>query len=618
MLAQAERRPYTNGRGRYYMRASLSKSNVKRTRSALVRAITGSLTFSLAATARAEFPPLIDLATQNPSVSVTGASPADRSGFSLAAGDVNGDGRNELIVLAYWAHWTGPGSERVGEIDIIWGATFPEDGDLPLSQDSPEFARVLGTSTQAWYSSVTGDDFNGDGMFDIIWGQPFGPAQDFSSGDGVAYVIFGSSAFPDTLDIAAEPSQVTTIRGAQNGRGKLGLASCGCDLNGDGFDDIVLAAPEHWAEVFIVWGGVTFAPIYDMSVSPPGVTRISDTVYNTLLGMSLACSDFDRDGYDDLVLSSSGAPNSAEVTILYGRSQFPSSIEFPDLTYQMTRIYDPDPAGDSIAIGDHDGDGNLDLALANGIADPLGCYDCGEAYVVLNAASLPDSVWLEDTQPLRVIGTGDNTNYGIQLIFADITADSRDELVVVGRGDYNSPTSIDQTAVVYGASTPPDSILIGSDTTITRIRGSAHGVNLGDGVASADFNGDGVADLALGAERFQSNTGRTYVFFGCNEASDATPTMLPTLTLRQNYPNPFNPSTTISYSLPNSSRVRLVIYDVDGRRIATLLDKQQSAGDHIAQWDGRSANGTEVASGVYFCHLATNESSASMKIVLLR
>jgi glucuronoarabinoxylan endo-1,4-beta-xylanase len=68
-----------------------------------------------------------------------------------------------------------------------------------------------------------------------------------------------------------------------------------------------------------------------------------------------------------------------------------------------------------------------------------------------------------------------------------------------------------------------------------------------------------------------------------------------TFQLDQNFPNPFNPSTTIQYQLPVDSRVSLIIYDVLGREVMTLVEEQQVAGYHDKQFDA-----SNVASGVYF------------------
>jgi flagellar hook assembly protein FlgD len=87
---------------------------------------------------------------------------------------------------------------------------------------------------------------------------------------------------------------------------------------------------------------------------------------------------------------------------------------------------------------------------------------------------------------------------------------------------------------------------------------------------------------------------------------------------QQNYPNPFNPTTAISYTIPRRMRVRIDLFDATGRSIATLVDAEQDAGDHVARWDGRDNEGQAAASGVYFCRVTAEELSASIKLVLLR
>jgi len=88
--------------------------------------------------------------------------------------------------------------------------------------------------------------------------------------------------------------------------------------------------------------------------------------------------------------------------------------------------------------------------------------------------------------------------------------------------------------------------------------------------------------------------------------------------LDQNYPNPFNPSTAIRYSLPHAADVRLTVYDVMGREVATLVSERQSPGFYETRWNGKTAAGTAVATGVYFYSLQAGEMSLTRKMVLVK
>lgn len=83
--------------------------------------------------------------------------------------------------------------------------------------------------------------------------------------------------------------------------------------------------------------------------------------------------------------------------------------------------------------------------------------------------------------------------------------------------------------------------------------------------------------------------------------------------LHQNYPNPFNPATTISYDLAAASPVRLTVYDMLGREIATLVDAQQHPGRHAVSFDART-----LASGVYLYRLTTPSFSETRRLLLMK
>jgi hypothetical protein len=83
-------------------------------------------------------------------------------------------------------------------------------------------------------------------------------------------------------------------------------------------------------------------------------------------------------------------------------------------------------------------------------------------------------------------------------------------------------------------------------------------------------------------------------------------------------PNPFNPRTTLYYSLPVSGRGELVVYDLAGRRVKTLVSGHIEAGQHAAEWDGRDEQGRRVASGVYLYNLVSGEFNETKRMVLLK
>ena len=90
------------------------------------------------------------------------------------------------------------------------------------------------------------------------------------------------------------------------------------------------------------------------------------------------------------------------------------------------------------------------------------------------------------------------------------------------------------------------------------------------------------------------------------------------LSLAPNVPNPFSAGTSITFTLPADGRVTLVVYDVQGRRVATLVDRRVEAGEHTIPWDGRAADGTPAAAGFYIIRLAAGDEVRIRKAILTR
>ena len=89
------------------------------------------------------------------------------------------------------------------------------------------------------------------------------------------------------------------------------------------------------------------------------------------------------------------------------------------------------------------------------------------------------------------------------------------------------------------------------------------------------------------------------------------------LTLNAGRPNPFQASTTIQYSLPQRMPVRLVIYDIGGRAVRSLVDGVEDAGPRHVVWDGRDERGLRMGPGLYACRLEANGIALTRKMSLL-
>jgi hypothetical protein len=88
--------------------------------------------------------------------------------------------------------------------------------------------------------------------------------------------------------------------------------------------------------------------------------------------------------------------------------------------------------------------------------------------------------------------------------------------------------------------------------------------------------------------------------------------------LNQNFPNPFNPTTTIRYSLPQTSDVKLTIYNLNGQKVSSWVYNKMSPGNYSTDWDGTNFGGHPVSSGVYLYSLETESFSAMKKMILMK
>jgi outer membrane protein assembly factor BamB len=137
-----------------------------------------------------------------------------------------------------------------------------------------------------------------------------------------------------------------------------------------------------------------------------------------------------------------------------------------------------------------------------------------------------------------------------------------------------------------------------------------------------DVNGDGFPDVIAGQQMLNNVGGKVMLISGGGDGTaigDDIHNRLPDNSLLiANYPNPFNNSTVIEYSLPEASDVSLIIYNLMGQKIATLVNLRQSAGNYKVIWDGIGSDGNIVSSGIYFARLTSDSRAALNKMTVLR
>jgi len=129
---------------------------------------------------------------------------------------------------------------------------------------------------------------------------------------------------------------------------------------------------------------------------------------------------------------------------------------------------------------------------------------------------------------------------------------------------------------------------------------------------ACDLNSGGLVEAAIDDFSIESFTNP-----GLSPVEDIPAADRPVL-LRQNHPNPFNPTTSIGFALPGTAQTELVVYTIDGRRIATLINEVMPAGEHHVSWDGRDEGGRPVASGAYFYRLKAGENLLVKRMVLVK
>jgi len=175
---------------------------------------------------------------------------------------------------------------------------------------------------------------------------------------------------------------------------------------------------------------------------------------------------------------------------------------------------------------------------------------------------------------------------------------------LVVRIDMNGSTSAPQRTFMWVDPNPATE----PDTTAAIVKRWSTFPNGFDMIA-LEFGGDG-ANVRLVFDEIRISTTYAGLLSGVPSVGSGVPVQL---ALSQNYPNPFNPATRISYTLENTSKVRLAVYDLLGREVTVLVEGVESAGQHQAVFSGADLN-----SGVYFYRLQAGNEVITRKMVLVK
>ncbi len=396
-----------------------------------------------------------------------GAAAFDYSGISVSnAGDVNGDGFDDVLVRAYGANAD----------YVVLGKATGFDATVNLSSlDGSNGFRVDGMASFDLFSRnpiSSAGDVNGDGFADLILGASRGDSNGTDS--GFSYVVFGkASGYGATLDVSSlDGSNGFRLDGVAE-RDFLGSAvSNAGDVNGDGFDDVIVGAPfadlngSYSGSSYVVFGKATgFSAKLDLfNLDGSSGFRLDGEAYDISGSSVRSAGDVNGDGFADLIVGAAGAsPNGNEGAgssyVVFGKAAgFDATLNLSALDgsngFRLDGVAAYDFSGSVSNAGDVNGDGFADLIVGAPLASPNGSYS-GSSYVVFGKASgfaaTLDLSSLDSSNGFRLDGVAVDDYLGTSVSSAgDVNGDGFADVIVGTFGvDPNGDLS-GSSYVVFG------------------------------------------------------------------------------------------------------------------------------------------------------------------------
>lgn len=522
-----------------------------------------------------------------------------RFGTVAPAGDVNGDHYDDVLIGAY--NHSGSAANE-GKVYLYLG------GPAGLSP-SPSWTAESGQAGAQLGDKLSGaGDVNGDGYDDLVVGAGH-YSHDFSD-EGAAFLYLGSATGP-----AAHPQW--SAYGGQAGAEFGACVQAAGDVNGDGYADVIVGSWLYdtnghvdGGRAFVYLGsdtGLAETPAWVGQSDSPGA------VYGYFCS---GAGDLNGDGYDDIVVgarrfSGNGLSKEGRVYVYYGSSTGPSLT--PGWIQDGGQA--GGEFGGSVAgAGDADADGCDDLIVGAFRYDNAAGKDAGRAYLFLGAPNGPSHApaWVVDgDQP------GGNYGYHVDRA-GDVDGDGHADVIVTAalypaNGLIGAGRAYVYLGTPFGLSPAPAWVQDG-DQAGGELGDAARG--LGD--VNGDGYRDVGTGALYRAEGSLVHAGRAYVFYGCsNGRTDVPREEHAGLRLEAAGPNPFTRTTRLAFSLPANAAVRLTIHDLSGRAVVTLVRARKEPGRHVVPWNGRSEGGRPVAPGIYLARLETDRGVRGLKLIRL-
>jgi hypothetical protein len=489
---------------------------------------------------------------------INGIAEGDQLGWSVSsAGDVNGDGIDDLIIGARYAEPNG--ITNAGQSYVVFGSNsgFGAGLDLSTLNGSNGFAlNGIAAFDKSGSSVSSAGDVNGDGIDDLITTARSASPNGIANA-GQSYVVFGSnSGFGAGLNLSTlNGSNGFAINGIAVGDLSGSSVSSAGDVNGDGFDDLIIGTTgsspngiRGAGQSYVVFGSNSDfgAGLNLEDLNGSNGFAINGIAARDYSGYSVSSAgDVNGDGFDDLIIGApfadgNGIYTAGQSYVVFGsNSGFGAGLDLSTLNgsngFAINGIAADDWSGTSVSsAGDVNGDGFDDLIIGAVRADPNG-INAGQSYVVFGSNSgLGAGLNLEElngSNGFAINGIAADDLSGLSVSSAgDVNGDGFDDLII-GSGASPNGFRSGQSYVVFGSNSGFSaslnlSTLNGSNGFA--INGIAARDYSGRSVSSAgDVNGDGFDDLIIGARGASpngiTNAGQSYVLFG----QGTTPTNQP-------------------------------------------------------------------------------------------